>query len=92
MSDLAVTKLGAGSFRVEVSADGVATTHAVTVPVGLAARLGGDGTTDEHLVEESFRYLLERESNTSILKNFSIDQIGHYFPGWPSEIGQRLQR
>jgi hypothetical protein len=90
MSDVTVTKLGAGSFRVEVSASDVATTHMVTVPAGLAARLGGAGTSDEHLVEESFRYLLEREPNTSILRSFSIDQIGTYFPGWPAEIGKRL--
>jgi hypothetical protein len=90
MSDLAVTKLDAGSFRVEVSADGITTSHAVTVPFGLAARLGGEGTSDERLVEESFRYLLEREPNTSILRTFSIDKIGHYFPAWASEMGQRL--
>jgi hypothetical protein len=91
MSDVTVTKLGAGSFRVEVAAGDVTTTHAVSVPAGLAARLGGEGTSDEHLVEESFRYLLEREPNTSILRTFSIDQIGTYFPKWPSEIGKRLR-
>ena len=90
MSDMTVTKLGAGNFRVEVSAGDITTSHAVTVPAGLAARLGGEGTSDELLVEESFRYLLEREPNTSILRSFSIDQIRTYFPAWPSEIGKRL--
>jgi hypothetical protein len=91
MSVVTVSELGAGSFRVEVSG-AVTTTHEVIVPEGLAIRLGGDGTTDEHLVEESFRYLLEREANTSILRSFSLDQIGDYFPGWPTEIGRRLQK
>ena len=41
---------------------------------------GGAGTSDERLIEESFRYLLEHEPNTSILRKFSIDQIENYFP------------
>jgi hypothetical protein len=90
MTVLTVTKLGAGSYLVEVSGGSVTTTHKVGVPAGLAKQLGGPGTTDEHLVEESFRYLLEREDNSSILRTFSIGQIGDYFPGWSSEIATRL--
>ena len=85
-----VTERQPGRYLVEVSADGSTTTHQVKVPAGLAERLGGPGATDQRLVEESFRYLLEREPNTSILRSFSLDQIGDYFPDWSDEIARRL--
>jgi hypothetical protein len=91
MADLTMRKLGPGSFVVDVAHEGTATTHQVEVPEGLAENLGGAGTSDERLVEESFDYLLERESNTSILRKFSIDRIGDYFPGWGSEMERRLK-
>lgn len=90
MAELTVTERQPGSYLVEVSGGDSKTTHQVQVPAGLAERLGGPGTTDQCLVEESFRYLLEREPNTSILRSFSLDQIGDYFPGWSAEIAKRL--
>jgi hypothetical protein len=99
---LKVTQESAGSFVVEVappsspasgrSGGGASTTHHVRVPAGLAEKIGGGGTTDETFVEESFRFLLERESNTSILRSFSIEVIGDYFPEWPGEMAKRLSR
>jgi hypothetical protein len=53
--------------------------------------LGCPGAGDLDLVEASFRYLLEREPNTSILRSFSLDEIGRYFPGWSSEMAGRLR-
>jgi hypothetical protein len=79
-----------GRYVVDVSVGDVATTHQVRVPAGLAEKIGGPGTSDEELVEGSFRYLLEREPNTSILRSFSLDQIGGYFPGWSEEMAHRL--
>jgi hypothetical protein len=92
MTGLTVTRQKPGSYLVEVAGGSKATTHHVDVPSGLAEELGGAGTSDERLVEESFRYLLEREANTSILRNFSIDRIGDYFPGWAAEISRRLAK
>jgi hypothetical protein len=89
MTGITVTEHGPGTYLVEVHAE-PPTTHTVRVPAGLAERLGGGEASDQRLVEESFRYLLEREPNTSILRTFSIEQIGDYFPGWPLEIARRL--
>jgi hypothetical protein len=89
MTGITVTENAPGSYLVEVHAQ-PPTTHTVRVPPGLAERLGGEGSSDHRLVEESFRYLLEREPNTSILRSFSIEQIGDYFPGWSLEIARRL--
>ncbi len=38
----------------------------------------------------SFEFLLEREPATSILREFSLDVISRYFPGYPAEIRARL--
>jgi hypothetical protein len=92
MTDMTVTEQSPGNFVVEVAGGGRPTTHHVDVPAGLAVKLGGAGTSDGRLVEESFRYLLEREPNTSILRHFSIDRIGDYFPGWGDEISRRLSK
>jgi hypothetical protein len=35
---------------------------------------------------ESFRFLLEREPNTSILPSFDLPLIGGYFPEYEQEI------
>jgi hypothetical protein len=90
MAEITVTQKAAGRFLVEVKGGGTTTTHNVQVPARLAERLGRPDATEQDLVEESFRYLLEREPNTSILRTFSLDQIGDYFPGWSEEIVRRL--
>lgn len=89
--ELEIDEQSPGTFVVHVKTARTPTTHLVTVSSGLGAQIGGDGTTDHLLVEVSFRFLLEREPNTSILKTFDIEVIGNYFPEWRSEITKRLQ-
>jgi hypothetical protein len=55
-------------------------------------RLGGKEVSAERLVEESFRFLLEREPNTSILSSFELPLIGKYFPQYAREIRERLRQ
>jgi hypothetical protein len=80
---------GDGTFQVEVHASGRATTHVVTVPVGMAQALGWESAGDEQLVRASFEFLLEREPPSSILRRFSLDVIGDYFPEFTSEMARR---
>ncbi len=49
------------------------------------------GRTAEELLQESFRFLLEREPNTSILASFDLPLIALYFPEYDKEIQTRLQ-
>jgi hypothetical protein len=42
------------------------------------------------VVRESFRFLLEREPASSILRRFSLGDIARYFPEYPSELERRL--
>jgi hypothetical protein len=41
-------------------------------------------------VEESFRFLLEREPKESILRRFNLTVISRYFPEYEREIKTRL--
>jgi hypothetical protein len=75
MARIQVEKLADGEFRVCVTEDGSRTTHRVTVSVDEAARFGA-GVSPEALLEESFRFLLEREPKESILSRFALSVIG----------------
>jgi len=52
--------------------------------------LVGASVPPMRLIEESFRFLLEREPNTSILSTFDLPVIGRYFPEYEREIARRL--
>ncbi len=76
----------------DVTVQGAVTTHhRVRVTKADLARFS-EGATAEELLEESFRFLLERESNHSILASFDLPLIGHYFPEYEREIRRRLSR
>lgn len=65
--------------------------HRVTLHDTDRQRLSDGGSSPERLIEESFRFLLEREPNTSILREFDLPVIARYFPEYESEIRSRLQ-
>jgi hypothetical protein len=44
----------------------------------------------EELIRRSFHFLLERESNTSILSAFDLPVIGHYFPEYEDTIRKQI--
>ena len=89
MTEILVTPLGSDVYRVEVR-DGESTTvHDVSVaPADLASF--GQGRDAPRLLEESFRFLLEREPKEAILPRFDLPVIARYFPDYPTEIRRRL--
>ena len=89
MSEVEVSPLGGGAFRVTVTG-AETTTHRVTIPPGMLEDLGLEGVTPDAVIRESFAFLLEREPNTSILPDFSLDVIARYFPEYPHELPSRL--
>jgi hypothetical protein len=78
-------------YEVEVGA-AQSTLHSIAAGVGDVEYLTGGNANAERLIEESFRFLLERESNTSILRSFRITDISRYFPEYEREIRRRLAR
>jgi len=67
-----------------------ATVHDVLVERSVMERLAPDAQDPEALVGASFRFLLEREPQHSILRRFDLPAIGRYFPEYEAEIRRRL--
>jgi len=84
-------KHSAGNEWVVSVQGAVLTQHRVRVTKADLDRLSQDRSAED-LLEESFRFLLERESNTSILSSFDLPVIGRYFPEYDQEIRTRLRR
>ena len=82
--------LSGDDYEVKVN-DTSQTSHRVTLREADRVRLGGKDVSAEQLIEESFRFLLEHESNTSILRSFDLPVIGKYFPEYEREIRKRLK-
>ena len=81
---MSVRESGDGHI-VEVTVnDREATTHRVRVSRAERERHGAENVAD--LVKRSFEFLLAREPNTSILREFDLSTIERYFPEYAREI------
>ncbi len=60
------------------------TTHRVRISRAERERYRGEDVAD--LVKRSFEFLLARETNTSILREFDLSTIERYFPEYAREI------
>lgn len=80
-----VEKIDNTTFKVTADKR-VLTTHIVTVRSAYHLKLTGGRVTPEKLIEKSFEFLLDRESNTSILETFDLAVIGQYFPEYERVI------
>ncbi len=89
VASIHVTALGEGEFQVEVREGDGHTRHRVSAAEADRRRYGGDAPA-ERLLEESFRFLLEREPKESILGRFELPVIERYFPEYGDEIRRRL--
>jgi hypothetical protein len=84
-----VEKTGTNTFQVTVDGN-PSTTHTVTLTPEYWRKLTGGRAPMELLVEKSFEFLLERESNTSILRSFDLPVIQRYFSEYERTIGGML--
>lgn len=76
---------------VEVGEDSdSANNYSVQVDEETYDRLTNGMNTPGQLVEETFRFLLEREPKESILPTFDLDTVSNYFPEYEQEISGRL--
>ena len=82
---ITVKKIDERTFDVTV-AGRTTTTHRVTVKPSYHEKLTDGHISTEKLVEKSFEFLLQRESNTSILRTFELPVIGRYFPEYETTI------
>ena len=64
--------------------DSETTSHRVRVSRAERERYDSENVAD--LVKRSFEFLLAREANTSILREFDLSTIERYFPEYAREI------
>ena len=82
---ISVEAIDNNSFKVSVSKDFL-TEHIVLLTDRFHQDVSNNKLTKTELIIKSFEFLLERESNQSILKKFDIEVIGQYFPEYIDEI------
>ena len=85
-----VEKISETTFAVTVE-DRTTTTHTVTVTKEYWQELTGGSIPPEKLVEKSFKFLLAREPNTSILGTFTLPTIQRYFADYESVMRKMLK-
>jgi hypothetical protein len=73
-----VEAIGDGDFLVKVSA-ATSTEHRVTLTDSYWEQVWNRGLPKKEIISRSFVFLLERESNSSILRSFDLPVIQRYF-------------
>ena len=89
MAEITVTQTGSDLFTVNVTDKSGETVHKVRLSAVDHRRLAPEAEP-ARLVEESFRFLLEREPKEAILRTFDLPIIGRYFPEYDEEIRSRI--
>ena len=80
MSDqINIKELSPNAFDVTIYSN-TETNHQVTISDNFITEYQIKNLTKKEIIKQSFIFLLERESNTSILRKFDIEVIANYFP------------
>jgi hypothetical protein len=90
MTTMRVVSMAPGEYGVEVEEGSEITGHKVRLPRSFLDDLLLTDVDEELVVRETIDFLLEREPATSILPEFSLDDVGRYFPEFPEELQRRL--
>ena len=72
-------------FKVSIK-DNIETCHHVTLKDEIFQKLTQKKITKEKLVNLSFEFLLKKEKNTEILREFELQVISDYFPDYMENI------
>jgi hypothetical protein len=89
--DVECTAEGTGWRCLVVVSNGAErTAHIVDVAEADLARLDPETSEPDRLVRASVEFLLEREPNTAILREFELPEITRYFPEYEATIRARL--
>ena len=83
--ELLITELSKDKFEIKVKAN-LITKHIVFVTDEILFKLTKNKVSKEDLLNFSFNFLLERESNTSILSSFDLTVISKYFPEYITKV------
>ncbi len=90
MGTINITKKSNDVFTVEVTKNNTRTVHEVILDNDYWDLLCKKHISKVELIKKSFEFLLQRESNTSILSRFDLQIISHYFPEYEREIKKNI--
>ena len=82
---ISIKILSNSEYEVTVKSKTV-TTHIVTLSDEVHKKLTKEKVTKEELLDFSFKFLLEREPNTSILSSFELTVISRYFSDYEKSV------
>mgnify|MGYP006184415701 CR=1 FL=1 len=77
-----ISKIDDEIFEVTLTKDST-TIHRITLSSKFYKKLSNSKISEIELIKKKFEFLLERESNESILKEFNLEMIENYFPEYP---------
>ena len=80
-----IKELSDEEFQITVNAKNL-TNHNVILTDDTHQNLTNGKVSKKELIEFSFKFLLEREPNTSILSSFELSVISSYFPEYIKTI------
>jgi hypothetical protein len=87
--DVQCEPAGSGAWRCDVGladAGTIVSRHNVRVSKLDLRRLAPDESEPDELVRRSFRFLLQREPPSMILRSFDLSDIARYFPEFEREL------
>ena len=83
--EILIKKNDKNTFTVLIESS-VNSNHTVTLNDDIHYQMTECIKSKEELILFSFKFLLERENNTSILTKFNLETIQNYFPEFKNEI------
>ena len=86
--ELLITELSKDKFEITVKANHI-TKHVVCVTDEMLLKLTKNKISKKELLNFSFNFLLERETNTSILSSFDLTVISKYFPEFTKKVSYK---
>ena len=86
--ELLITELSKDKFEITVKANQISK-HIVFLTDEMLFNLTENKVSKEELLNFSFNFLLERESNTSILPFFDLTVISKYFPEYTKKVSDK---
>ena len=87
--EILIKKNDNNTFAVSIESS-INSNHIVTLNDDIHNEMTKGFKSKEELIFFSFKFLLERENNTSILSNFNLEIIQNYFPEYKNEIQKWL--
>ena len=83
--NILIQMLSNSEYEVTVQSNTI-TTHLVTLSDQVYTNLTNNKVTKEELLDFSFKFLLGRESNTSILSSLELTVISRYFSDYEKSV------